>query len=441
MGNFDNGFFEYIAAASNEKVHSQTIAWIFSENCKIISAEEKGEILKNLITNETNEHSKLKSEVFKPIKVFAEIEDIDILIVCKECFIVIENKVKSSEHSNQLIKYEYLTSEKQLDPDKLDKIKCNKCNKCKRTSRKECERFDKLTKIKEQFLKELRDKKGFYVFLSLIDESKKVIDPWDAVKYGKLFRSLNNELGVSELKHIFKKDYYILNEYLSTLKKLVHIFENEQDKNLILNHVFSNGKSKKLNILLNDQSDKLKESIKKPIIKYIHENQLETILQKQFYNQIIINLNRHFENENIIPIVSESNGTALLDFHFKNISFSNKKICLGILQFQGNNIKLAISVDDTHNTTLEKECKKFKSVLEKNLKDDGYITNTKLTNPGVTKIGIIKDYGFSSVKINLPDKLNNNGYWQLLDKPEDVVENCLLFAIDFFKPFIKKLNS
>ena len=30
---FKKGFFEFISAADSEKVHSQTIGWIFSEYC------------------------------------------------------------------------------------------------------------------------------------------------------------------------------------------------------------------------------------------------------------------------------------------------------------------------------------------------------------------------------------------------------------------------
>lgn len=430
MGNFDTGFFEYITAASNEKVHSQTIAWIFSENCKIFCPKVKADILYNIVSNNDKENLTFNSDGFEPISVIAEVEDIDILIICKEYFIVIENKVKSSEHSNQLIKYEYITSKTELDIDKLDKINCNKCKKCKSTPRKQCERFDRLSKIKEQFLKELRNKKGFYIFLSLIDEFKKVIYPWDLVKYSKLYSSLKNKFEKLETDCIFKKDYYIINEYLSTLKNLVDIFDDEQNNKMILNHVFINGKSKKLDILFHDYIDK--QHNESTIIKYIKKNQLETLFQKKFYNLILKKIKQKSEIlfEKIIPLVSESHGTALLDFQFNDLSFKkDDKKFIGILQFQGNNIKLAISVNNSHNTTLAEECKKFMSELDK-LEDNIYVTIVKLTNQKNDK-----NYGFSSIKLNYSENINNKGYWQLEDNPEELVKKYLQYANEFFKKF------
>ena len=48
---------------------------------------------------------------FEVERVFVEFKDIDILIVCKNFVIVIENKIKSTQHSNQLNKYENIISE------------------------------------------------------------------------------------------------------------------------------------------------------------------------------------------------------------------------------------------------------------------------------------------------------------------------------------------
>jgi len=97
---YQKGFFEFIAAADSEKVHSQTIGWIFSKNCNVFEPNEKSEILNALL----NQKSK-KNEDLTPEKVLVEFNDIDILIETKKCLIVIENKIKSSQHSNQLFKY------------------------------------------------------------------------------------------------------------------------------------------------------------------------------------------------------------------------------------------------------------------------------------------------------------------------------------------------
>ena len=101
---FKKGFFEFIAAADAEKVHSQTIGWIFSENCEVFDDNDKSSMLKELI-NVKNEKID-----FIPTRVDVEISDIDILITCGDKLIIIENKIKSSHHSNQLFKYKYITA-------------------------------------------------------------------------------------------------------------------------------------------------------------------------------------------------------------------------------------------------------------------------------------------------------------------------------------------
>ena len=97
------GFFEFIDAADAEKVHSQTIGWMFSENCKAFSYTNKYLILNELIGKNA------EVQVTPETKVYVEINDIDIMIEGEDWIIVIENKIKSSQHSNQLFKYEFLT--------------------------------------------------------------------------------------------------------------------------------------------------------------------------------------------------------------------------------------------------------------------------------------------------------------------------------------------
>ncbi|MBM3186867.1 MAG: PD-(D/E)XK nuclease family protein, partial [Bacteroidetes bacterium] len=107
---FKKGFFEWIAAADAEKVHSQTIGWILSEECEVFSKEERKSILQELFFDPFPEKFKDFKKINKIDSVDVEINDIDIQITCDNCLIVIENKLKSSQHSNQLFKYEYLTT-------------------------------------------------------------------------------------------------------------------------------------------------------------------------------------------------------------------------------------------------------------------------------------------------------------------------------------------
>ena len=103
---YQKGFFEFIAAADSEKVHSQTIGWIFSDNCDVFDSIDKSKILNELIFEASEEN-----EDFTPSNTQVEFDDIDILIETKKWLIVIENKIKSSQHSNQLYKYEYITAQ------------------------------------------------------------------------------------------------------------------------------------------------------------------------------------------------------------------------------------------------------------------------------------------------------------------------------------------
>ena len=85
---FKKGFFECIAAADAEKVHSQTIGWILSDECGVFTQEERKSILQELLLGQ---HVNFDIGRIKSVDV--EINDIDIQITCDNCLIVIENKL------------------------------------------------------------------------------------------------------------------------------------------------------------------------------------------------------------------------------------------------------------------------------------------------------------------------------------------------------------
>lgn len=96
-------FFDLLALADVERVHSAVIGWLLSDDCKALAIEERSQVLHKLFGVE-------KNQVYKEIEVKLEWENIDILWKTKEksgaeaCW-VLENKIKSSQHSNQLKKY------------------------------------------------------------------------------------------------------------------------------------------------------------------------------------------------------------------------------------------------------------------------------------------------------------------------------------------------
>ena len=95
----NGSFFDKIGIADMEKVHSAVIGWLFSDECCALNKQQKSELLCSLFNVRP-------VQSFNSFEVKVEYHDIDILIITDNntCW-VIENKVKSSQHSNQLDKY------------------------------------------------------------------------------------------------------------------------------------------------------------------------------------------------------------------------------------------------------------------------------------------------------------------------------------------------
>jgi hypothetical protein len=449
MEKFKQGFFEYISAASNEKVHSQTLAWIFSKNCTAFTPEVKGEILFELFGKDEE-----TPQNFIPLKSIAEIEDIDLFIECENIILIIENKIKSSQHSYQLYKYEYFTT---VD-DELRKAIFEKWmkeafpnlnyekNDVDEDFNKKEKKLNEKYSIKKypSFEKLLKIKKPRYIYLNLINEP--VDEKWINKSYEILFQILQKYFENKINEKSDPNDLNLLNDYIGCIKRLqdsVSYFKDLRNTK-IREHVFKTGKTSKI-ILLDKQlnfENSITENSNLEIEEYIQKNQLETILQKQFYFDILKNL-ATLDNTKIKAKVSESHGNALLDFHFSEVDFNNDgNLCTGILQFQGSVIKLAIAV--------EKETPKinWKSIMipafERTLTD--FVKNPKnqlfckVANPIKVSNANLKDdkgYGFCSTKLiyNITDT-----FWQLSDNPNLVVLNCRQFAYDFFSQFKTKLN-
>ena len=101
-------FFNAIGLADMERVHSAMIAWMFSPDCNALSHEDKSKALNSLFDSQCE---------FESIRTELEIDNIDIHIVIDEntpdeTHWIIENKIKSNQHSNQLDKYVDIANEK-----------------------------------------------------------------------------------------------------------------------------------------------------------------------------------------------------------------------------------------------------------------------------------------------------------------------------------------
>ena len=87
-------FFEYLGLADVERIHSQFLAWVLSPDCNAVNQIER----KNLFREIFNVNGTITD-------IQTERNRIDILISTAKDIIVIENKIKSSQHSNQLENY------------------------------------------------------------------------------------------------------------------------------------------------------------------------------------------------------------------------------------------------------------------------------------------------------------------------------------------------
>src|SRR4051812_10929012 len=90
-------FFEYLGIAHMERMHSQMLAWIFSKDCCALNSQSKVTLLNKIFHLENDR---------KILNVHTESNNIDILIETDKEIIIVENKIKSSQHSNQLTRYQ-----------------------------------------------------------------------------------------------------------------------------------------------------------------------------------------------------------------------------------------------------------------------------------------------------------------------------------------------
>ncbi|MFA5000585.1 MAG: PD-(D/E)XK nuclease family protein [Patescibacteria group bacterium] len=292
-------FFEVLGIANIERIHSQM--WLYFFNSNFLDNKQKSFILNKLF--------KTKGK-YTNFECFTEYDSIDIFIVADHEYYAIENKVKISQHGNQLSKY-------------YNNLK----NKGK--ARPHC------------------------VYLSLIGEDS-LNSHWLSRSYSELFSILrklyfNRPSSLSEL---------IFNEYVDNLRRLVEIFSKFCHNHNNFPQIFwDGGKTREEKIKLMERGYYENEDQ-----KYIALNQLETIFQKSFLLQIVKELRVDLQSDEV-PLkklpqahIDESHGTALL--HIDVLDGRDKRFIFGV-QFQSNTAKLVYSKKDYIHSS--------KSELGKNL--------------------------------------------------------------------------
>ncbi|WP_158800212.1 PD-(D/E)XK nuclease family protein [Pedobacter sp. L105] len=265
-------FFEQIGLADMERVHSQMLQWIFSIECDAITNANKLSLIKGLFGLDVSSIN----------EVYTEYHNIDILIKTPEIIICIENKLKSSQHSNQLETY-------------------------KKT-------------LNSEFISQVV---RFY-YLTLANENSDDID-WICLSYRHL---------LNELRKVFitsKTSFYgqIFSEYLTTLDNIVSTAEDFLSSPQSYNIVFSDGSKKK--------AHKIKNSIYSRQ-ELISANQLETIFQKLYFRAVLneIGYQRDY-------FITETRGNAILGIVIKRsvkLMYKGAKDRLDFsMQFQNGGFK------------------------------------------------------------------------------------------------------
>lgn len=267
--------FQYLGFADIEKIQSQIIAWIFSPDCHAISIESRQNLLYELFG------------VNEPIlNVQTEFENIDIAFFTEKTAIIIENKLKSSQHSNQLARYHANSESNRL----------------------------------------LKQMEVSFFFLTLVSESS-FNQKWKCISYRDIYTFLSSQ---EILVNSF--DGHFLKEYITFLEKLTGAFQSFILKPSDFNFVFTDGHKKKI--------DKKQEDYKSHLDWFIASNQMETIFQRGFWISLLQKSN--FSSY----VVKETRGTALVDFNLIKNYKIGKHTFVMLLQIQSNTFKFVLAAED-----------------------------------------------------------------------------------------------
>lgn len=284
-------FFEVVGMANIERIHSQMWLYFFQDD--LLDNSQKSYILNTFFGTEGE---------YKSFQCYTEYENIDVVITVdnEEKIFAIENKVKISQHSDQLKRYSKILEEK------------------------------------------FKGKPLHCVYLSLIGENP-FAQNWSPGSYNDLLETLQ----VVYFKKSKNLQEQIFNEYVNSIKRLIEVFDKFSNHHEDFFQVFLDG---------NKTKDKKRELIESGSYyqnddqKYIALNQLETIFQRNFLFRIAraMHMEAYFHSEKFPKAhIDEGNGTAILHIDIQEDS-DDKKFVFGI-QFQANAVKITYSKKDYHN--------------------------------------------------------------------------------------------
>lgn len=332
-------FFNTLSLVDVERVHSQVISWMFHPENEALSLEEKSIVLTQLFH--------LPNKSYSHIQAFTEENHIDIIILAEnnaeKDLYLIENKLKSSQHSNQLSRYKAF-----IEQDPLN-------------------RFQGMTVAR-------------FGYLTLLNEEANS-DGWINLNYANLSNILNK---IFLNKNIHNPDQVILKEYVVALDYLVATIQDFLQHPEKYRNVFEEGSLTKWEKRIKNRQAPLSERQ-----KYIANNQLETPLQKLYLTQVSKEVNFSANLE-----IGETNGVAFIQYHFPTqVQFDKTLMQYGV-QFQGNSIKINLSAVDYQHSNSSVISEEIVSSFQEYLVKAKY---KKLNKP--------RSKGYISISKTLPRKL------------------------------------
>ena len=327
-----SNFFNAIGVADMEKVHSAMIAWILDDandrwhknyvkgktNFSTLPIEVRSEILCNMFGIEDIRQ-------FDTIRTHVEWNDIDIMIITEEDntkeIWVIENKLKSSEHMS--------------NDDNGGKLW-------------QTEKYVRIINTHYEY----KDLDQHYLLLSLggdkaryseTDEWKKKYNyhEWKSITYKEMAECLGNA--------ITQQSHTLIEEYLDAIKHLGEELANFLENPYTYPDVFAPKKTKANKAIFLSELDNTTPS------RYILENGLETIFQKEFLKKIVDDAQLKTLKEGMV--IDEDNGTAEFDYTIarfdKDAKVDDNGNLLFQIQFQNGAFKVVIIHQNYRNNKPE----------------------------------------------------------------------------------------
>jgi hypothetical protein len=364
--------FDAMGLADKERIHSQFLFWFFRLENNIVSDEVKHDFLTTFL--DTNDCG------FKDFCSYTEKSNIDIIITSDKMALVIENKLKSSQHSNQTSRY-----------------------------------IDNFKELCKEYPKEFKRERTEYVLLSLIDERSES-EEWKSITFYKLYDAFENVMPKLN-KDI--PEVIIINEYIKSIKMLIDTYD------YFIKNYFNFPQ-----VFVKDKESKIKEEKNNEYIKNLG---LRIIYQKGFYAKIMETIDQSYKN-NLFPyknkkfpkwrVNEELRGEVLIQIIFEY--YFDEKYFLGI-QYQGSSFKINFQSSD---------------YWKSNKKDDKFLFGVKAferyknMNTDSLKFNHPKKYAYISLSKKV-DKFENSSFEEFCDRFKEEI----ILAIPIIKKIDSILRS